>query len=235
VVTCTEYNRRFLNKIAGNGTTPIYRVYHGIDLDLFTTPPADTRDANEPFQILTVARLTPKKGLTTVYRALKIMHQQGVRFRHTLIGDGDDRDATLKLIRDLGLESMTRWCGTLPHDQVINHFRASDLFMLGCEVAANGDRDGIPNVLVESMAMGVPVLATRTSAIPELVTNGQTGVLVPPGDPSALAAAAASLLADPDMRQRMVAAGREKVTREFHNKALVKDLATIYGRMIPAI
>jgi glycosyltransferase involved in cell wall biosynthesis len=107
--------------------------------------------------------------------------------------------------------------------------------LLGCEIAANGDRDGIPNVLMESMAMGVPILATRTSAIPELVCDGRTGILVPPGDPAEMARAATALLNDNDLRARLAAAGQEEVNRKFHNKTLTCDLASVYRRMIPGI
>ena len=89
----------------------------------------------------------------------------------------------------LGLTSVSRWLGTQPHHEVLEHYRNADLFVLGCEVASNGDRDGIPNVLLESMAMGVPVVATAISAIPELVENGITGLLVPPRQPDRLAEA----------------------------------------------
>ena len=111
-----------------------------------------------------------------------VWRSRGSISAHILIGDGDDREAVFAEIRRLGLEDRTRWLGTLPHEEVRQHYRQADLFALGCEIAANGDRDGIPNVLVESMAMGVPVAATHVSAIPELVQSGVTGLLVPPGD-----------------------------------------------------
>ncbi|MGD8960151.1 MAG: glycosyltransferase, partial [Desulfobacteraceae bacterium] len=187
VVTCTGYNRRHLLRLS-DGRTPIHRIYHGIDTRLFASeaqevgagPPA------APYRLLTVARLTAKKGLPTVYRALRRLRDQGLRLRHTLIGDGEERAAILALIRRLGLGADTELLGTLPHEAVLAHYRRADLLVLGCEVAPNGDRDGIPNVLLEAMAMAVPVVATRVSAIPELVRHGQSGLLVPPGDPAAL-------------------------------------------------
>ncbi|MCP4694832.1 MAG: glycosyltransferase family 4 protein, partial [Desulfobacterales bacterium] len=149
VATCTEYNKRYLKSVAKNGSTPIQAVYHGIDVDLFSGK-EEERSPAEPYRIFTVARLVPKKGLPTVYKALRLLRDQGVAFRHTLIGDGDDREALLTLIRELGLSDHCQWLGTLPHDEVLAHFRRSDIFVLGCEVAKNGDRDGIPNVFVES-------------------------------------------------------------------------------------
>jgi glycosyltransferase involved in cell wall biosynthesis len=176
--------------------------------------------------------MTAKKGLPTVYQALGILRDRGFRFHHILIGDGEERDSLKKRVRALGLEPFCRWEGTMPHDAVIRHYQQADLFVLGCEIAANGDRDGIPNVCVESMAMGVPVVATRISAIPELVENGKTGLLVDPGNPEAMADAMIQALTDGDLRQKMIAAARARVTRDFNNRNLIGDLAGLYTRAL---
>jgi glycosyltransferase involved in cell wall biosynthesis len=231
VVTCTEYNRRYLTRISGADAPAIYRVYHGIDVDLFSTRNTGALPS-PPYRILTVCRLTAKKGLPTVFKALGILRDRGLRFHHTLIGDGDARESLKNLLRDLGLEPLSRWMGTQPHDEVIRQYRQADLFVLGCEIAANGDRDGIPNVCVESMAMGVPVVATRVSAIPELIENGKTGLLVDPGDPGALADAMIKALTDADLRQEMIAAGRDRVSLDFHNRRLISDLTCLYARAL---
>jgi glycosyltransferase involved in cell wall biosynthesis len=232
VVTCTEYNRRHLLEISDGHQTPIHRIYHGIDMGLFAGKERDRHHSGQPCRILTIARLTAKKGLPTVYRALKILADSGLEFEHILIGDGEERESILQLIKDLGLTSVTRWLGTRPHHVVLEHYRAADLFVLGCEVAANGDRDGIPNVLIESMAMGVPVVATDISAIPELVQNEKTGLLAPPGQPGKLAEAMQRMLIDAELRNRLTAAAREHVLREFDNGTLVRDLAEIYRKHI---
>ncbi len=226
-VTCTEYNRCHLMGLGLNGHTPIHRIYHGIDLTLFNDPnprPMPT----PPYRILSIARLTAKKGLPTVFKALARLKQDGIAFDYTLIGDGDERDTILSLIETLGLSDRTRWLGTLPHDVVREHYRQSDLFALGCEVAANGDRDGIPNVIVESLAMGVPVVATRVSAIPEIITPWETGLLVPPGDPDQMASAMLQGLQDHDLRRKVIAAGRQRVQASFDNVTLVEELVQIH-------
>jgi glycosyltransferase involved in cell wall biosynthesis len=232
-VTCTEYNRRHLQHIALNGRTPIHRVYHGIDMSLFSDGTPRPAPA-EPYRILTIARLTAKKGLPTVLKALARLKQDGVAFRYTLIGDGDDREATLDLIARLGLSDRARWLGTLPHDVVREHYRQADLFALGCEVAPNGDRDGIPNVLVESLAMGVPVVATRVSAIPEIITEGATGLLVEPGRVDQMAAAMLRGLSDGALRTRLIRTGRQRVQAAFDNAALVKALVDIFSHQLYA-
>jgi glycosyltransferase involved in cell wall biosynthesis len=101
-------------------------------------------------------------------------------------------------------------------------------------VAPNGDRDGIPNVLFESMAMGVPVVATNVSAIPELVQSGTTGLLVDPGSPQKMAEAMLRMLTDADLRSRMIPAAQQRVARDFDNKKLINELAAVYRKEINA-
>jgi glycosyltransferase involved in cell wall biosynthesis len=228
VVTCTEYNRRHLMALCDGEPGAIHRVYHGIDTRLFSQSRDRIRKSERPYRILTVARLIAKKGLPTVYRALNVLKDKGIAFRHTLIGDGEDREKILTVIKDLGLTAHTRWLGTQPHEVVLEHYKRAHLFVLGCEVAPNGDRDGIPNVLFESMAMGVPVVATRLSAIPELVETEKTGLLVAPGQPRQLAEAMLKMLTDEALRARVIPAARQRVMQDFDNKVLIKQLASIF-------
>jgi glycosyltransferase involved in cell wall biosynthesis len=233
VVTCTRHNKEYLENLGSTGT-PIYCIYHGIDISLFTaTMPA--RKTCAPYRILTVARLTAKKGLPTIYRALAELKQQGLQFQHTLIGDGDDREAILEMIEQLGLGDSCRWLGTRTHEEVLSHFKKSDLFVLGCEIAENGDRDGIPNVLVESLAMGVPAVSTTVSAIPEILINGKTGITVEPKDPQALALQMMQLLSDNRLRSRLIESGRKRVEDNFDNSRLIEQLAAIFRDHIPGI
>jgi len=229
VVTCTRHNKKYLQDIAGRSTTPIYCIYHGIDLNLFRQT-AERTTPHNPFKILTVARLTQKKGLPTIYRALAGLQQKGIDFQHTLIGDGDDREKILGLIASLGLSERCRWFGTRTHEEVLVHFKASDLFVLGCEIAENGDRDGIPNVLVESLAMGVPALSTNVSAIPEILIDGRTGLTVPPSRPDLLEKAMLRLLTDQQLRQRLVKSGQQYVKETFDNGQWIEQLAEIFRR-----
>jgi glycosyltransferase involved in cell wall biosynthesis len=234
VVTCTRYNQRYLKEIAGHIRTPVFCVYHGIDVGLFNGPPSSGRP-EAPYRLMTVARIVPKKGLPVVYHALALLAEKGVDFRHTLIGDGEDRDAVLSLIARLGLSDVCRWQGTQTHDRVLDHFHQSDLFLLGCRLAPNGDRDGIPNVFMESMAMEVPVVGTAISAIPELIAHEETGLLVPPDDPAAMADAMMRLLTDIPLRSRIIAAAKARICSEFDNRALIRTLADIYRRQQPRL
>jgi len=234
VVTCTEYNRRHLSTLVGNGNVALYRMYHGIDLGLFTGGDPRTNPV-EPYHLVTVARLVPKKGLPTVYRALQRLQQEGVDFQHTLIGDGDDLNEVLALIRDMGLSDSCKWVGTLAHEHVLDYYRRSDLFVLGCEQAANGDRDGIPNVFVESLAMGLPVVGTRLSAIPELIWDGKTGLLVQPGDDEEMARAMQRILTDTQLREQIISSGKKRVRQAFNNRVLIKDLFSVYQKEVPEL
>jgi glycosyltransferase involved in cell wall biosynthesis len=176
--------------------------------------------------------MTAKKGLPTVYRALKILCDEGISFQHTLIGDGEDRERIQSLIKELGLDPFTQLTGTQPHQVVLEHYRSTDVFVLGCEVAPNGDRDGIPNVLLESMAVGVPVIATNISAIPELVVEGETGLLVPPAQPEKMARALIRLLTDIPLRKQVIESARKHVIQTFDNQALIGSLAAVYRQEV---
>jgi len=233
-ITCTAYNRRHLEELYDGKSDSVFRVYHGIDTGLFALKQKTDEMPAKPYQILTVARLIAKKGLPTVYRALKVLYESGIPFEHILIGDGEDRKNVLALIKKLGLSAQTRWLGAQPHDVVLKHYKQAHLFVLGCEVAANGDRDGIPNVLLESMAMGVPVVATDISAVPELVETEKTGILVQPGQPRQLAEAMIRMLTDIELRSRVIPAARQRVLQDFDNKVLIRKLAAIYRKEIAA-
>ncbi len=227
VATCTKYNARYLKEIAGSVDTPIHCIYHGIDTDLFQSAGARI-ECSPPYNLLTVARITEKKGLPTIYRALGKLKKSGVGFRHTLIGDGDDKKAILSLIADLGLEQNCILLGTQPHKEVLKQFRESDLFILGCEIAKNGDRDGIPNVLVESLAMGVPAISTNVSAIPEILHSQKTGLVVQPGRSDEMAEGIMHLLTDNILRQKIVQQGQTLVKKGFNNKELTAKLAALF-------
>ncbi|MGB5985997.1 MAG: glycosyltransferase, partial [Desulfobacterales bacterium] len=202
VLTCTRYNLAHLRNLAPHAKTPLHCIYHGIDIRLFTNGIQDPHELSldPPYEILTVARLTAKKGISTVLAALQELKRTNIHFRYTLIGDGEDRETILSEISRRGLTRHCRYLGTQPHVIVRQAFARAHIFVIGCRIAANGDRDGIPNVIAESMAMGVPVVAPEVSAIPEMIIDNQTGLLVPPQDPRAMAAAITRLLTNRGLR-----------------------------------
>jgi glycosyltransferase involved in cell wall biosynthesis len=212
-VTCTEYNRRHLASSLGPDLEArILRIYHGVDLRAYAPRPDPS--AGRPM-ILAVGQLKEKKGLRYLVEACRILADRGLDFECRIVGHGPLHDELDGLVRDRSLSDRVTLCGPLPHPDVVELYRGCTVFVLPCVVASDGDRDGIPNVILEAMAMEVPVISTDVSGIPEVVRDGETGVLVKPADPVALADAIGRLLDAPDLRRALGSAGRELVTTEF--------------------
>lgn len=227
VVTCTGTNKVYLESLNQAGTR-IHAVRHGIDLQHFAFRPR-TEAPQPPYQLLTVARLTAKKGLPTVLQALAELRRQ-CDARLTLVGAGDDEAELRRLVVDLGLRDVVDFAGVQPHERVRQELARAHVFVLGSRITKNGDRDGIPNVLAEAMASGLPVVATAVSAIPELVEHGVSGLLVPPQDPQAMAQAVLRALTDLPWRQASTVAARARVEAIFDQQANTRQLADIFCR-----
>lgn len=227
VVTCTKYNARYLSGLSSSESqiqhqTPIHTIYHGIDVDFFTF--AHSPIPGPPFRILSIGRHVEKKGYDDLFKAVKLLDDAGMDFQLIQIGSGEITSELNDMVRDLGLQNRVQMLGTLPHEEVIKHYRTAHCFALACKVAANGDRDGIPNVLLEAMAVGLPVVATRVSAVPELVEDGVTGTLVEPETPAAMAHAILDLLLHPNSHERRKKQARTKVEEDFDNRRCVTKL-----------
>ena len=215
VITCTGFNRNYLQEIAGNGT-PIHVCYHGVDLSRFSGEQKESRErhAGAPL-ILSVGRFCEKKGFHYLIEACHRLQQDGRRFVCRIVGFGPLQEQLEELIRALELQDSVFLADKMTQDRLIREYRRADLFVLPCLVTDDGDRDGIPNVLVEAMAMRIPVVSTSVSGISELVDHMQNGLLAPEKDSEALAAAIETLLEDPGLRERFGANGRQKVMAGF--------------------
>ena len=214
VITCTEFNRTFLASLVPDAVTArIHRIYHGVDRDRFTPTPPATSDA--PPILLSIGRFVEKKGLTYLIAACAQLRDQGVSFRCQIIGGGPLRAALQAQITQAQLDDRVTLLAPCDQATLVEHYQAAAVVVLPCVVLDNGDRDGIPNVLVEAQSMARPVVSTAISGIPELIADGYNGLLVPPQDVPALAAALARLLADPDLRARMGTAGSAVVGERF--------------------
>ena len=236
LVTCTRSGFEHLRGLAGAGAGARERlalVYHGLDLRRF--PPfaaqhdgGDGSAADRPVRLLTVGRAVEKKGFDDLLDALALL-PPGLHWRLAHVGGGPlSRPLKARAAR-LGLAPRVTWLGPRPQEQVLAQYRAADLFVLPCRIGADGDRDGLPNVLMEAQSQGVAVISTGISGVPELVEDGATGLLVPERDPAALAAAMAALIADPARRAALARAGQERVRREFDMTAGVAALASRFG------
>lgn len=238
-VTCTQAGRDHLNALAGapaGGVHAVELIYHGLDFARFPAlppvrPPRDGSDPAQPAGLLSVGRAVPKKGFDVVLAALARLPPD-LHWVWTHIGGGAGLDRLKRQARYFGLEERVHWLGPQPQDAVIAAYAAADLFVLPSRIAADGDRDGLPNVLMEAQTLGLATVATRVSAIPELIDEGRTGVLIPPDDPVALAAALAALIRDPSRRARLAAAGRARVRRHFAAEAGLDRLAHLLGEPV---
>jgi len=208
-------------------------VYHGLDLARFPLPAEarvarDGTDPAAPVRLLSVGRLVAKKGYETLLEALAQL-PPGCAWRLDHIGGGP-LDAALKArAAALGLAERIAWRGAQPQQTVLDAYRCADLFVLPSRLAPDGDRDGLPNVLMEAQSQGLACLSTQVSAIPELIRDGETGCLVPPDDPRALAAALLRLIGDPPSRARLGAAGAARVRDAFALEAAIDGLAARFG------
>lgn len=210
VVAISEHGRaRLLAAAAPRDAHKLVIVRNGIDLATFDT---DRRQRARPPQVLAVSRLVEKKGLDTLLDAVALLREDGVALTVLLVGDGPLRRPLQEQACRLGIEGTVRFAGSLPPQDVAAAYRQASVVALPCRVGRDGDQDGLPVTLVEAMASGVPVVSTPVAGIPELVLDGETGLLVPPGDPQGLAAALRRLLDDPRLRERLAAAARRHVS-----------------------
>lgn len=235
LVTCTRTNRDYLASLSPPGRVEL--VYHGLDLRRFplhTEPrmPRDGQDAADPVRILSVGRLVEKKGTDDLLRALALL-PAGVHWTLVHVGGGPLRETLQQLAQSLGLTARIDWRGAMAQDQLIEEYRRADMFVLASRIAGDGDRDGLPNVLMEAQSQRLACIATRVSAIPELIDDGVTGVLVEPQQPSALAGALAAVIADPARRQRLALAGQTRMARDFGMQSNLARLAVKFGLQVP--
>ncbi len=223
-VTCTAANVDVLSALAPPGRVDL--VYHGLDRSRF---PAPQPPPEGPFKILSVCRAVEKKGLDDVLRALaRLPADLDWQFEH--IGGGALVPRLGALAERLGIADRVAFLGARPREEVAAAYARAHLFVLASRIARNGDRDGLPNVIMEAMAMGRPVVSTAVSAVPEIVA-AETGVLVPPRDPTALAAAIAELAFDGERRSRLGAAGAERVARLFSPEPGIDRIAARLGAL----
>jgi glycosyltransferase involved in cell wall biosynthesis len=222
LVTCTETGHRVLAALAATPDKTSL-VYHGLDFTRFPEPPLRAARMEGAYTLLSVGRLVPKKGYAGLIEALgRLPKDLDWQFRH--IGGGPLKDALQAQAQGLGIAERITWLGAKPQETVLEEYRAADLFILNSRIAEDGDRDGLPNVLMEAQSQRLPVIATNLAGIPELVIDGETGALLPPDDAQALGAAIERLLRDATLRGRLAAAGYARVRSVFAMERGVADL-----------
>jgi glycosyltransferase involved in cell wall biosynthesis len=237
-VTCTRTGQGRLAALAPK-TKPVHLVYHGLRLDRFVplTVPRTPRDGTRPgdgVRILSVGRAVAKKGFDSLLDAFARLPSDRA-WHWTHIGGGPLLGDLKRQAERLGLVARASFLGAQDQTVVLEHYRRADLFVLPCRVADDGDRDGLPNVLVEAQSQGLPCVSTDVGGVAELILPDTTGLLVPPGDPAALAAALLALIGDPDRRARMGRAGARRVAEAFDARTGLAALVALFdGTPAPA-
>jgi glycosyltransferase involved in cell wall biosynthesis len=213
VVAVSDYSRELLVEKCPAAAGKIHRVYNGINLRKFNAAPPRSRDVRP--RILSIGRLIEFKGFRDLIAACSELKKRGIEFECEIIGDGPLRDALQNAIADAGLDGMVRLSGALPQEEVALRLADCDVFALACIVDSKGASDILPTVILEAMAAARPVVSTRLAAVPEMVRDRESGLLVAQGDVDGLASALESLLRDPQLRARLGAAGRRNVEEKF--------------------
>lgn len=229
-VTVSEYNRRYIVEKFGPGhPEKVHVIYPLIDLATF---PLRARPVEAEPRILSVGRLTEYKGFAYLLDACRILRDRGLRFTCQIVGQGEEEAALRETIARLGLEDRVELLGALPHEDIPGLLERASVFALPCVIGSNGDRDGMPLVLIEAMARGVPVVSSDLIGLPELVRDG-AGFLASPGDSVALADALEKvLLLSPEEQEAMGRAGRA-IVKQFDATRGVDHLLDLIQRFNP--
>lgn len=222
VVTVSEHNRAHLRDVLP--TTPVRVVRNAV-------PVAHAHGPTLDGPILTVARLVEKKGLDLLLQAMVLVHRTHPAVQLHIVGDGPLRDELELLATRLGVAESVTFHGAQPSTFVQDAYRRASLVVLPCRVAGDGDRDGLPTVLVEAMSHALPVVSTDVVGIGELITDQQTGLLVTPESPAALAQAIERLVDDPALAEALGQAGRARVADAYDPARSATQLASVFGQV----
>jgi len=220
VITCTKHNVEHLRSICPEARGRIHLAYHGLDLERIPEPPPISREGRSI--IVAVGRLIAKKGFAHLVDAAGLLQRSGRDFELRFVGDGPDRQALESRATRLGLGGTVRFLGDQPNPAVFAQMAAARVVAAPSVVTPDGDMDGLPNVVLEAMSMGRPVVGSRVSGIPEVVIPGQTGFLVEPADPVDLSDKLALVLDDPALAAELGHRGRERILEDFDIKRNVR-------------
>jgi glycosyltransferase involved in cell wall biosynthesis len=224
--TISGFNKQFLaEKKVNLGKVKILRC--GVDIEQFSTREIGTISC--PIKLGMVGRLVEKKGVGTLIKAMALIKAKNIDANILIAGSGP-LEAELKELADkLSLSNDIQFLGPLPHKEVASFISDLDIFILPCQKDENGDMDGIPVVLMEAMLSGVPVISTSISGIPELIVDGETGILIKPSDKQALANAILTMASDDILRKELVEKAVLKVKNEFSLVSNVDKLSSLFN------
>jgi glycosyltransferase involved in cell wall biosynthesis len=229
VVTISDYHLNYLRKTYGPLADKVQRVYNGLNLEEYPYRSPEDR----PPVILAVGRLIEKKGFADLIDACALLERDQLDFRCRIIGSGKLQADLVAQINRLRLENKVLLIGPVRQAEVAKEMHHAAVLAAPCIVASDGDRDGLPNVIQEALALGLPVVATDVTGIPEVVHHEKTGLQVPQRDPQVLAAAIRKLLRDPALRVRLATGGRRLIEADFDNRHTSKCRRAMYRAAVP--
>lgn len=231
IVCISEFHRRFYLE-NGARTEQLLLAYCGIDTSHFT-PRRRRRAQNEPVHILSSGRLVAKKGFPVLIEACRILWERGFPFHCTIAGSGPDEAALRRQVAEAGLESQITLTGRSLEQEALPAFmHGGDIYALACIWAPDNDVDGLPMMLMEAMACGLPAISTRLVGIPDLIRDGETGLLVEPNDAGALADALMRLAQEEELAERLAQAGRRHVEEKFDLRTCLEPLIEAYRKRL---
>lgn len=230
VVTVSDHNVRWLRRRYGAAAARVHRVYNGLDPQTLTWTDPSGRAPG----VLFVGRLVEKKGVADLVDAIALLRDRGRAVPLTIAGTGPLADDIAAQLRGLGLHDLVAMTGPLPQHEVAALLGRAAVFAAPCVQAADGDRDGLPTVLLEAMAFGAPCVSTPVTGIPEAIEHDRTGLLVPERDAFALADAIEALLDDPGLRSRLAVAARRRVEERFDRSEQAVAMARLRRGPPPA-
>ncbi|MGH3147844.1 MAG: glycosyltransferase family 4 protein [Rubrobacter sp.] len=221
-ITVSDYNLEYLREGYGSAAEGVRRIYNGLELERFPYEEPRERAA----EILAVGRLVEKKGFADLIEACALLRDRGTDFRCRIVGLGEQEPELRALVERLNLGDRVELPGPRPQNELIEAVQEAAVFVAPCVVGHDGNRDGLPTVLLEAMALGTPCVSTDVTGIPEVVHDGETGLVVPQHEPAALAGAIERLLDDPGLRVELAGRARRLIEAEFdvhRNAALLRD------------
>ncbi|MEO2022953.1 MAG: glycosyltransferase family 4 protein [Pirellulaceae bacterium] len=225
VVTVSNYNLNFLKKKYGDSASRVVHINNGLPLDEF---PYSEPEQREPL-IFAVGRLVEKKGFAVLIRACGELKARGRNFRCEIAGGGILMDELSRQVTELGLGDQVQLLGPCPQGQVREKLHQAAVLAAPCVVAADQDRDGLPTILLEAMAMGTPCISTDVTGIPEILSDGNTGLSVPQNDALALATACELLLDDPELRVHLATSARGLIEEQFDIRQNAASIRALIG------
>lgn len=223
VITCTKYNNQYLvEKFPDIDPDKITVVYHGMDFNQFT--PLKNKE-NPIFTILSIGRLSEKKGFQFLLKASFLLHERGIPFLCRIIYvKGDFEKQIFNIFENLHLSKYVEFIPEMPQERIIDYYNNADCFVLPCIITETGDRDGIPNVILEALAMELPVVTTSISGIPEVIKDRETGLIIKQESAEDLASAIEELYTDTELRKRLGKAGKDLVYKQFEISSTINCL-----------